>query len=240
MATVWRGSGMVALAAALGSHAALASGAAGVAVALAAVQALAVGRVLWAALPSRPRALGPLAAVALLLALGLGARGSAAAGLRAVEGVSHALIYAGLLALFGMTLRRGQVPLVTGLAQRLNPAFHPGMEGYTRAVTAAWCAFFAGRLAASAALLLLAPGWWAWLAGAPGAVLVLAMAAGERTVRGRRFPGMAHVPVRTVIRGVRATIAANAAGPAAGYPGCSGNATPRPPPARDSGPEPAA
>lgn len=245
VAAMWRRSGAVAVGAALGSRAALTLDAGGAAVALAGAQALAVGCTLWAVLPRRLHGLGPAAAALLLLALGLGARRSAAAGLLAVAGVSHAMLHAGLLALFGATLRRGQVPLATGLARRLNPAFHLGMEGYTRGVTAAWCAFFAGQLAGSAVLLAVAPGWWGWWTGLPGALLVLAMAAGERTVRGLRFPGMAHVPVSTVIRGVRAMMAARAAaagaaGPATGCPGHSGSATPRPAPGRDSGPGPAA
>lgn len=245
MSAMWRGSGAIAVGAALGSRVALVLDADGVAVALVGVQALAVGCVLWAVLPRRLRGLGPAAALLLLLALGLGAQRSAAAGLLAVAGLSHAMLHAGLLALFGATLRRGQVPLVTALARRLNPAFHPGLEGYTRAATAAWCAFFAGQLAGSAVLLAVAPGWWGWWTGLPGALLVLAMAAGERIVRGLRFPGVAHVPVSTIIHGVRAMMAARAAtgggaGPAAGCPGGSGSATPRPAPARGSGPGPAA
>ena len=245
MAGVWRNGGALAAASALGSHAALAWGWGAAALPLAAVQALAVGWVLGSAVPRWLRGLGPGAALLLLGALGLGARHSPAAGLLALAGASHALVYAGLLALFASTLRRGRVPLVTSLARRLNPAFHGAMEGYTRGVTAAWSAFFAGQLAASGLLLMAAPAWWPGFVGLPSLLLAVAMAVAERVVRGLRFPAMAHVPVSTIIRAWRAgagpgTAGAGAAQPAAGHPGHSGSATPRPPPAGDSGPAPAA
>lgn len=244
----WRNGVALAAGSALGSHAALACGWHGAALTLAALQAAAMGRILGGTVPRRLRGLGAMAAVLLLAALWLGARRSPAAGLLAMAGASHALLYAGLLALFASTLRQGRVPLVTGLARRLNPAFHGGMEGYTRKVTVAWSAFFAGQLAASGLLLLAAPAWWPGFVGLPNALLVVAMAAAERGVRGLRFRGMAHVPVSAVIRDWRARHAgagpaaagAGAAQTAAGCPGHSGSATPRPPHAGDSGPAPAA
>ncbi len=247
MAGVWRNGVALAAGSALGSHAALAHGWHGAALALAALQAVAVGRVLGGTVPRRLRGLGLGVAVLLLTVLFLGARQSPAAGLLAMAGASHALLYAGLLALFTSTLRRGRMPLVTGMARRLNPAFHGAMEGYTRKVTMAWSAFFAGQLAASG-LLLAAPAWWPGFVGLPNVLLVVAMAAAERVVRGLRFPGMAHVPVSAIIRDWRARRAgagpaaagAGAAQPAAGCPGHSGSATPRPPPSGDSGPAPAA
>jgi len=245
MAGVWRNGVALAAGSALGSHAASACGWYDAALLLAALQALAMGWVLGSTVPPRLRGLGPGAAVLLLAALWLGARHSPAAGLLALAGTSHALLHAGLLALFASTLRRGRVPLVTGLARRLNPAFHGAMEGYTRKVTMAWSAFFAGQIAASGLLLMVASAWWPGFIGLPNVLLTVAMAAAERGVRGLRFRGTAHVPVSTIIRAWQAgagpgTAGAGAAQPAAGHPGHSGSATPRPPPAEDSGPAPAA
>ena len=244
MALAGRIGGLAAAGAAVAARGALALGWAGWAVPLGAVQAAGTGLLLWGSLPRHLRGLGPAAAGVLLAALAAGASRSEVAGVQGLAGASHALLYAGLLAVFAPTLRRGQVPFVTRLARRLNPAFHSGMEGYTRAVTLAWCAFFAAQLASSAVLLAAAPGWWGVLTGLPGLLLVAGMALAERTVRGMRFPGMAHISVVQVIRGVRAggrpAPAAGGAGPpAAGCPGHSGSATPRPDPARDSAPGPA-
>lgn len=189
----------------LASHWALATGR-GMAVALplAALQAAAVGVVLMGALPpGRSRALAALAPAALLLVLGAGALRSPADGLLAAAGLSHAMLHAGLLALFAVSLVPGRTPLVTRLARRLNPAFHPGMEGYTRAVTIAWCLFLAAQLAASAVLLLLAPDVWRLFVTALSLPLAALMALAEYGVRRWRFRREAHTPLLTMIRGVR-------------------------------------
>ena len=235
----------MAVGAALGSRATLALDAGGTALLLGAVQAVASSWLLRGALPPARRGWAGVAAVLMLGGLALGARHSPAAGLHGLAGASHALLHAGLLALFAGTMRQGRTPLVTRLARRLTPGFHPGMEGYTRAVTRAWCMLFAGELAGSATDLSAAPAWWPAVTGLPGLLPVLALAVVERTVRARRFPGMAHTSVPTVIRAMRAggwrlPSDADAAAPAAGCPGRSGSATPRPPPARDSAPGPAA
>ena len=78
-------------------------------------------------------------------------------GLVAASALPHSIVYIGLLAMFGRTLLPGRVALVTALARRMYGAVADEMARYTRAVTWAWCAFFATQLATSLALYLLAP-----------------------------------------------------------------------------------
>ena len=50
----------------------------------------------------------------------------------------HVAIHGALAALFGLTLRPGQEPLVTALARRVHGRLTPGMAAYSRKVTVAW------------------------------------------------------------------------------------------------------
>lgn len=227
------------------SHIAIsAGGGARFALCLAALQAIAAGPLLW---PVLPRPLAILVPAALLLGLAAGAAHSARDGLLAVAGIGHAMLYAALLVLFARTLQPGLTSLVTSLALRLNPRFRPAMIPYTRAVTAAWCGFFAAQLLASAALLALAPAaWWLLFVGTIHVPLVLAFGLGEFLVRAWRFRGE-HTGLRDTITGLRPTAwrasaapAAHASAPAADCPAHSGNATRPPRPAADTAPEPPA
>ena len=241
---------VVAVGSPIASHIALAMGQGyGAAMAFAAAQAVAGGCLSWATLP-RWRWLGPVVALALLAALGIGDRRSAHAGLLAAAGLSHAMLYAALLAFFASTLLPGRTSLVTTLARRLNPTFHAGMGPYTRAVTVAWCLFFAAQLAASALLLAVAPALWGAFVTTLHAPLVLVMALGEYLVRRWRWRHEHYTSLADTVRGVRRiraeaaqanATAANArtCAPAAGCPARNGSATPRPAPAGDSGPGPA-
>ncbi len=196
------------------SHAALATGwGMAAALPLAALQAAAAGIVVRGALPpGRTRALAVLAPSALLLALGVGARHSPADGLLAAAGLSHAMLHGGLLVVFAASLAPGRTPLVTRLARRLNPGFHQGMEGYTRAVTVAWCLFLAGEVAASAVLLALAPEAWRLLVTVLGLPLAASMALAEYGVRRWRFRHAPHTTLAAMVRGVRASAAGRTPG----------------------------
>ncbi len=144
------------------------------------------------------------APLATLWAIAAG-QGLLGRGLLAIAGLSHLALFGGLLALFGATLLPGRTPLVTQLAERLDPGFHPGMAGYTRAVTGAWCLFFAGQLLASLLLLLLAPAAaWSMLVNVLDVVLVAVMFGAEYGVRRLRFRGHEHVPFAALVRAVRA------------------------------------
>ena len=125
-------------------------------------------------------------------------------GLLAAAGLSHLAVFGGLLILFGATLLPGRTPLVTRLAGRLDPGFHPGMAGYTRAVTFAWCLFFAGQLLASLLLLLFAPAAvWSLFVNVLDVAFVALMFLGEYGVRRLRFRGHRHVPLPALVRAVR-------------------------------------
>lgn len=123
----------------------------------------------------------------------------------AAAGLSHLAVFGSLLLLFAATLLPGRTPLVTRFAERLDPGFHAGMAGYTRAVTYAWCLFFAGQLLASLLLLLFAPtaAWLLFVNGLDMALVAL-MFLGEHGVRRLRFPGHRHVPLPALVRAVRA------------------------------------
>jgi len=196
------------------SRAALATGwGMAAALPLAALQAVAAGVVLWGALqPGWWRALAVLAPAALLLALGEGAWRSPADGLLAAAGLSHAMLYAGLLIVFGASLLPGRTPLATRLARRLNTAFHCGMERYTRMVTVAWCLFFAGQIMASAVLAILAPEAWRTFVTVLNLPLAALMALAEYSARCWQFRNEPHTTLLATIRGVRASVAVRTSG----------------------------
>jgi uncharacterized membrane protein len=140
-------------------------------------------------------------ALALVLLAAREWGGGSVAGLLA--GTLHGIAYGALLASFGATLLPGRTPMVTRIAERLNPSFNARMRLYTRRVTSAWCLVFAGELAASALLLL----WGAhamWLGFVslghllPVALLFLGEYALRRCLFGRDSTDMA-----TMLRAIR-------------------------------------
>ena len=206
---------LVAVAAPLVGHLALSLGRGyGVALTLAAVQVIAVGVVLWNTWPGG-RAYGMGAVGAVLAALAWGAWTAPAAGLLVGAGLVHALLYAALLVVFVRTLWPGRTALLTTVASRLNPAFHAGMVPYTRAVTLAWCLFFAAQLAASATLLAIGSPLWPLLVTTLHAPLVFAMALAEFLVRRWRWRHEHYTSLPDTIRGVRRLMAQRAATPPA-------------------------
>ena len=121
--------------------------------------------------------------------------------LLAVSGVSHTLIYGGLLAFFARTLRPGRTDLITDLAVRLRGTQPPDMTAYTRAVTVAWCAFFAFQLCASLLLVLFAPAEiWSLFVNVLELPLVAAMFLAELAVRHLRFQSYDHVGIGETVR----------------------------------------
>lgn len=192
----------------IASHAALAMGRGyGTALAFSAIQAVAIGVVLWRALPAW-RWVGVAAAGVLLTGLMAGLLRSAADGLLVSAGLTHALMYGVLLAVFAASLRPGRTSLVTRMARRLNPSFHDGMVPYTRAVAWAWCAFFMAQLLASAVLLATAPLLWRALVTTVHAPLVLLMALAEFAVRRWRWRHERYTSLRDTLRGMRGLSAA--------------------------------
>jgi uncharacterized membrane protein len=98
--------------------------------------------------------------------------------------VTHWGIYASLLALFGLTLRPGHEPLITGMARRLQGELPRELAVYTRRVTIAWCCFFATQLTLSVTLFCFAPlVVWSSFVNLFDIPLVVAMFAAEYLVR---------------------------------------------------------
>ncbi len=173
------------------------------ALALALLHAGAMALVLWGAVPPRWREAAMAGPALVLLSYAIGARQGPAQGMMAVAGMSHALLYAGLLFVFARTLRPGVTPLVTGIAQRINRHFTVEMATYTRSVTLAWCLFFAAQIIVSAVLLSVWPRLWLGFVTAVHGPLALVMAAGEYAVRAWRFRGQPHSTVADMVRAVR-------------------------------------
>lgn len=175
----------------------------GTALACAAVGAMAAGIVIRGAAPPRWRPLGLIVPAVLLAGMAAaGAGWSAEAGVLAAAGLGHAMLYAALLAAFARSLR-GEA-LVTTMARRVNPRFHPGMVPYTRKVTWAWCALFAAQLAASALLLATAPAAWRNLVTGWHATPLAVLALAELAVRRWRWRHEHPTGLRATIRAVRA------------------------------------
>jgi uncharacterized membrane protein len=190
----------------LASHVALLTGrGVGVAVALGVLQAVAVGIIIAGIGGARRhRGLAVLASACMLAVLAFGVMRSPTLGLRLAAGTSHALLYTALCVVFAVTLLPGHTDVVTRIAQRLNPNFHPGMRFYTRRVTIAWCLFFAGQILVSALLLLFAPErWWLLFVNALSVPLMVLMFLGEYIIRRRIFPGAQSANVATMVRGLR-------------------------------------
>lgn len=195
---------LVALAAPVANHIVVITGhGVAVAVTLAVLQAIAVGVIIaGVGGAGRRRRLAVLASVSMLAILALGLLRSPAFGLRLAAGASHALLYVSLLAVFAATLLPGRTPLITLIAQRLNPRFHAGMLPYTRRVTVAWCLFFAGQLVVSLLLFCFAPArWWSLFINGLNVPLVVLMFLGEYAIRRYWFPDS--TDMATMIRGYR-------------------------------------
>jgi uncharacterized membrane protein len=98
--------------------------------------------------------------------------------------LGHWSIYASLLATFALTLRSGQVPLITAMAYRLHGALSDEMISYTRGVTIAWALFFAAQLLTSIVLFCFAPlTAWSVFVNLLDIPLVVTMFAAEYAVR---------------------------------------------------------
>lgn len=114
----------------------------------------------------------------------LGVRRVVDVGLLAACGLPHALVYSGLLAMFGASLRPGREALITVLARRMYGAIPADMALYTRRVTWAWCGFFAAQLATSLLLFLAAPLVdWSFFVNVLNLPLVVLMFVAEQSCR---------------------------------------------------------
>lgn len=104
------------------------------------------------------------------------------------------LINAALLAQFARSLRT-DTPLVERFARTQVDHLSEPERAWCRAVTVAWCIFFAVNATLSAALALAAPvRWWALYTGAISYGLMGAMFTVEYLLRARRFRRYGNAP----------------------------------------------
>lgn len=156
--------------------------------AVAAAQVSAIIWLLFRNWPPRYRAIlvGSILAIgaAVIIVPGLTVR---SVGL-AVTGSCHAVAYISLLIWFATSLRPGREPVVTAFARRVRTTMPDSVVRYTRQVTIAWCGFFAGQLAISATLFLLAPhAVWSTFVNLLNLPLLATMTLAEFGFRGFRF-----------------------------------------------------
>lgn len=123
------------------------------------------------------------------------------AGLALIYGAPHAAAYLFLLWLFGRTLAPGREPLITRIGRTVHGGLAPHMEGYTRRVTIAWCVFFGGQVAISAALYALAPlEAWSLFVNVLNLPLLALMFAAEYLYRLARYRDDSHASIAQALR----------------------------------------
>jgi uncharacterized membrane protein len=105
-------------------------------------------------------------------------------GLVLSTGLPHALVNLGLFILFALSLRPGQVAVITALSRQIHGDLPPAIDRYTRRVTWVWCLFFLLELAGSALLLGFAPiAWWSFFVNVLNAPLIIVLFLGEKLTR---------------------------------------------------------
>jgi len=158
---------------------------------------LAVGGVGWA----KRQWLTLLGCAALLAVLiGVVLRGGVADAQRLYV-LQHGAIHVALAWTFGMTLRRGETPFISGLAEglhtRLGQPFTPALALYTRGVTALWAGYFGAMALVSAALYALAPWpWWSLYCTVFTPLSAAALFVAEYLWRYHRHPEFPRVTMR--------------------------------------------
>ncbi len=129
--------------------------------------------------------------------------------------LQHAGIHLALAWSFGVTLRPGSTPLITGLAERLHRQFTPAMRAYTRWLTGLWALYFVGMVVVSAALYALAPWpWWSLFCNVLTPLFAVALFVGEHLLRYVRHPDFERVSLRAAFGAYRDAGAAPAPVPA--------------------------
>lgn len=118
-----------------------------------------------------------------------------------LSGLTHAVLYAGLLAVFAGSLRRGQEPVVARFARSIHGDLPADVAAYTRAATVAWCMFCAGQLTTSAILFMMARREvWSLFVNVLDLPLLATMFAAEYAWRRLRLPDRSHIGFVATIR----------------------------------------
>jgi uncharacterized membrane protein len=119
--------------------------------------------------------------------------------------LQHAAIHVALAWSFGLTLREGEVPLITAMAERLH-VVTPAMRAYTRALTRVWVGYFVGSIVFSVALYALAPWpWWSLYCNVLTPAAVIALFVGEHFWRRHAQPEFPRISLLSAIRAYRQT-----------------------------------
>ncbi|UCV11642.1 hypothetical protein KI614_16145 [Dechloromonas denitrificans] len=119
--------------------------------------------------------------------------------------IQHVGTNLALGALFGRTLLKGRVPLVTHFARLAHDGIiSPLKEKYTRRVTIAWASYFMLTALISTILFVFAPASvWSTFANLLGTVLIALMFVIEHLVRLRALPPEDQSSIADTIRGYR-------------------------------------
>lgn len=145
-----------------------------------------------------------VAAVVVVLLLGLRAASGHGIPSRWLYLAQHAGVHLALAAWFGSTLRQGGDPLVSALARRVHRGLTPAMARYTRNVTLAWTLYFLGMAAASLALFAAGDfARWSLLANILTPVLTAAFFIGEYLVRYLLHPEFERVSLLQAVQAYR-------------------------------------
>ena len=93
-----------------------------------------------------------------------------------------------MLAVFGVTLRRGAMPMIERFARLQDPELTADKQQWCRLWTWIWCSFFVVNASAAGVLAALAPmAWWvAWTTTISYALMGV-LFGGEWLLRRRRF-----------------------------------------------------
>ena len=119
--------------------------------------------------------------------------------------LQHGGIHAALAWGFALTLRAGQKPLISALAEgvhtRLGQAFTPALAAYTRRLTQVWAGFFLGMIVVSVALYALAPWtWWSFFCTLLTPVAAGLLFACEHVLRYRWHPEFPRVSMQAAFQ----------------------------------------
>ncbi|MCW5657546.1 MAG: hypothetical protein KIT60_07570 [Burkholderiaceae bacterium] len=151
----------------------------------------------------------PTLLACMVAACGLWAYVTTHDGLHRIEHLyvlQHAGIHFALGCVFGATLRRGAMPLISTFAARVHGSLTPAMLRYTRQVTAVWSAYFALMVVLSLGLFIAAPWWW-WsvFANLVTPLSAVSLFVGEHLVRYRLHPEFERTTLSQAFRAYRDT-----------------------------------
>ena len=93
-----------------------------------------------------------------------------------------------MLLVFGVTLRRGAVPMIERFARLQEPDLSPDKQLWCRLWTWIWCCFFVVNATAAGVLAAVAPmAWWVFYTTTLSYLLMGVLFGGEWLLRRRRF-----------------------------------------------------